>query len=318
MTGYDWRLLRAGAFKLDGGAMFGLVPRAVWSRAVEPDDRGRIPVQHNCLLLERAGHGPGPKLVVIEVGSGNKLDARSRDIFAMEDRSIVEALHEADCRPEDVGAVVVTHLHFDHAGGLTRRCRTGERPEWTGPGAGGESAVMRTFPNATIHVQEREWGDALAQRSVMTRTYFRDHLEPVREQIRLVDSPRPFPTGYVPDRDELPLLPLEYRTSDILPGLRVVLTPGHTWGQQAVLFQDTRQRTIVFVPDVMPTAAHVGAAYSLGYDVEPYTSMITRHWLLEEAATRDWLLVLDHEPGNPLRQARRNDRGWFDLIEVEA
>ncbi len=317
---YSWRLLRAGTFRLDGGSMFGLIPRSVWTRTMTPDDRGRITVQHNCLLLERSGPGPGPKLVLIEVGSGNKLDAKSKDIFALEDRCIIDALSEVNCRPENIDAVVVSHLHFDHAGGLTRLCAPGESPDWTppatGPAAGGPP-VKRTFPNATVHAQQREWTDALENRSVMTRTYFRDHLDPIQEQLRTSDSPRPFPTGYVPGRDELPMVPVYNRTTPLpgVPGVGVFLTPGHTWGQQAVTFKDTAGRTVVFVPDVMPTAAHVGAAYSLGYDVEPYTSMVSRHWLLAAAAASDWLLVLDHEPGNPVRRARANDKGWYSLTE---
>jgi len=103
---YSWRLLRAGRFKLDGGSMFGLVPRVVWSKTVQPDDRGRIGVQHNCLLLERSGQPggattglPAPKLAVIETGTGDKLDAKSKYIFALEDRSILNALQEVSCRP---------------------------------------------------------------------------------------------------------------------------------------------------------------------------------------------------------------------------
>jgi glyoxylase-like metal-dependent hydrolase (beta-lactamase superfamily II) len=326
MTTYSWRLLRAGRFKLDGGSMFGLVPRVVWQKAAPPDERGRIGVQHNCLLLERSGEGSAPhgqvqsglpmapKVVLIETGTGDKMDPKSRDIFELENRSILDALNEVDCRPEDIGAAVVTHLHFDHAGGLTRLAKPGEKPDWTGPGSAGEHGVKLTFPNATVHVQEREWADALANRSVMTRTYFRDHLEPMRGQVRTVDSPRPFVTGLTPERDELPRLPLEARETEVLPGISVFLVPGHTWGQQAVKFNDTRGRTIVFVPDVMPTVQHLGAAYSLGYDVEPYTSMVTRRWFLEEAARGDWLLVLDHEPGNPLQRVKRNERGWYDLV----
>lgn len=322
MTTYSWRLLRAGRFKLDGGSMFGLVPRVVWARAVQPDDRGRIEVQHNCLLLERQGPAePGafsPRLVVVETGSGDKMDPKSRDIFDLENRSILDALHEADCRPEDVEAAVVTHLHFDHAGGLTRLARAGETPDWTGPGSGGtDHGVKRTFPNAVVFTQQREWDDALANRSVMTRTYFRDHLEPLREQVRLIDSPRPFPIGFIPDRDMLPPAPVALRETPIAPGLSVFLVPGHTWGQQAIKFTDTRGRTVVFTPDVMPTVNHVGAAYNLGYDVEPYTSMVSRHWFLREAAAGNWLLVLDHEPGNPCLRVRANSKGWFDLVPDE-
>lgn len=331
MTIYSWRLLRAGAFRLDGGSMFGLIPRVVWSRTAPPDERGRIGVQHNCLLLEAKGAQPvgeggkaGPKLIVIEVGSGDKMDDKSRDIFSLERRSIVDALHEVDCRPEDVGAVVTTHLHFDHSGGLTRLCRPGETPDWHGPasctaGTRPDHGVKLTFPNAPVYTQLREWNDAIANKSVMTRTYFTDHLEPIKERLKLVDSPRPFPTGYTPGRDELPLTPIYNRATPLpgLPGISVFLAPGHTWGQQAILFKDPKGRTVVFTPDVMPTVNHLGAAYSLGYDVEPYTNMITRRWFLEAAVENDWFLVLDHEPGNPCQRVKRNDKGWYDLVADE-
>lgn len=317
MSVYSWRLLRAGEFRLDGGSMFGLIPRSVWSRHVPTDDRGRITVQHNCLLLEGGG-----RLALIEAGTGDKLDAKSKELFAMQDRSVLDALHEADCRPEDIHGVAVTHLHFDHAGGLTRLCRPGETPDWTGPASGMAGArpdhgVKRAFPYARVYAQQREWDDACANRSVMTRTYFADHLEPVREQLSLVDSPRAFAVGVIPDREAMPPMPVALRESALagLAGVSVFLTPGHTWGQQAIKFTDTKGRVVVFTPDVMPTAAHVGATYNLAYDVEPYTSMVTRRWFLAEAALNEWLLVLDHEPGNPVRRVRANDKGWYDLVE---
>lgn len=334
---YRWTLLRAGEFRLDAGSMFGLIPRAVWQKMAETDDRARLRVQHNCLLLERADQPPvgpassrspsdpprplypdAPQLVILEVGTGDKLDAKSRDIFALGDRSIADALHEADCRPEDIGAAFVSHLHFDHAGGLTRKPRPGESPDWSGEasafsGKPSTHPVKLNFPNAHLYVQAREWNDALANRSVMTRTYFRDHLEPLAERKRLIDSPRPFPTGYTPDRDETPRLTHEMRRTEVLPGLHTFLVPGHTWGQQAVEFTDTNGRTVVFTPDVLPTAAHLPAAASLAYDVEPYTSMISKRWFLQTAAERGWLLVLDHEPDNPCRRVKDDGKGWFTL-----
>lgn len=311
---YKWSLLRAGEFRLDGGSMFGLVPRVVWSKSVPVDERGRIRVQHNVLLLEGGG-----KRYVQEVGTGDKLDAKSKDIFAVEERTVVDALRERGVSPGDVDGVVVSHLHFDHAGGLTRLARGGESADWVGRGSAEEHGVKLTFPRAEVVVQEREWKDALANRSVMTRTYFRDHLEPLagevmKGRLRLVDSGRPFPTGYVPDRGELPRVPLEARTTEVFPGVRVFLVPGHTWGQQATMFEDDRGRTVVFTPDVMPTAAHVGAAYSLGYDVEAYTSMVSRGWFLHEAAERGWVLVLDHEAGHPVKRVRRKGE-WYELVD---
>lgn len=285
---WSWRLLRCGLFWLDGGGMFGVVPKPLWSRLITPDDRNRIPVQTNALLLEREG-----ALVVIEVGNGDKFGAKERDIYSMENRSVIDALHEAGARPEDVSTVIVSHLHFDHAGGLTRKPRQGEP----------ERAAL-TFPNARIVTQRQEWEDAIANRSTMSRTYLPDHLTPeVRERLQMVDSPDPQVAtaartgaergGAHTSPGAVPVFPC----TEVLPGIEVFRVPGHTWGQQAVKFTDTRGRTIVFTPDVMPTAHHAGAAYNMGYDVEPYVSMRVRMAFLEEARREKWLLAIDHEPG---------------------
>lgn len=326
-TRYRWTLLRAAEFRLDAGTMFGIIPRAVWSRTCTPDDRGRLQLNHNCLLLERADDVPAgcklpsPKLVLIEAGTGDKLDDKSRDLFAMQDRSILTALHEVNCSPADIGAVVVSHLHFDHAGGLSRLARAGETPDWTGPASSfgaprPDISCKRTFPAARVFAQRREWDDAIANRSTMTRTYFADHLQVIREQLTLFESPRAFPMGTTPDRGESPLVPQHARETEILPGVFAFLAPGHTWGQQAIRFVDTQGRHMVFTPDVLPTAWHLGQAYSIGYDVEPYTTQVTKTWLLSEAAARDWVLCLDHEAGDPLRRVRPNGKGWYDLAPM--
>jgi glyoxylase-like metal-dependent hydrolase (beta-lactamase superfamily II) len=120
----------------------------------------------------------------------------------------------------------------------------------------------------------------------------------------------------VPERIELPAEPLEARQTEVLPGIHIFLVPGHTWGQQAILFTDDRGRRVVFTPDIMPTVHHVGSTYNLAYDVEPYMSTVNRHWFLREAAARNWLLVLDHEPGNPCCTVRA-EGDWFSLVPAE-
>lgn len=291
--------------------MFGLIPRTIWSRAAPPDERNRITVSHNCLLLE----APDGWRVLIESGSGDKFDANMRSILDIGGRTVVDAVAEV-AAVDSVRHVVVSHLHFDHAGGLSRSARAGETPDWSDAAAG--LAVVRSFGDAEVVVQGREWRDAIANTSVMTRSYLPENLEPLRPVIRLVDSPSPFPSGYVPSRGERPPTPVEQRMTEVLPGIHVFLVPGHTWGQQAVLFTDDRHRTVVYVPDVMPTANHVGAAYSLAYDVEPYVTMITKGWFLDEAARRDWLLVLDHDPVTPCVRVRADGEGWYRLIPEPA
>ncbi len=325
--------------------MFGVIPRVVWSRMAEPDEKNRIELQHNCLLLEPVHPDGGPvegtpKRLLIEAGTGDKLDAKMSGIFGLDGRTVETAVRERGVDPAEIEGVIVTHLHFDHAGGLTRRCREGEEPDWVAmkPGAasGDDPRVKLTFPNAELVVQKREWIDARANDAVMTRTYYRDHLLPFeddgldfvdadgsrRPRLRTVESERPFPLNRKPSRGELPKTDVMSRRTEVYPGVWTFLVPGHTWGQQAVMFNDPEGNTVVFVPDVMPTKWHAGQTFSLSYDVEPYSSMITKHWLLHEAAERNWLLVLDHEPGDPLCRVRRNaetgEKAWFDLVDKDA
>ena len=317
---WSWKLLRAGRFLLDGGGMFGVIPRVVWSRAVEVDEANRVELSHNCLLLSRTTADGTAQHVLVEAGTGEKLDAKMSAIFGLEGRTIEHAITEAGVQPDDIDATIVTHLHFDHAGGLTRRVRIGETPHWNAENprdASGDSvSVRRTFPNAELIVQRREWNDAIANDAVMTRTYYRDHLLPMQNNVRLIDSPEPFPAGTIPHRDDLPETTIEARWTEVFPGIRVFRVPGHTWGQQAVMIDATDGNTLVFAADLLPTRHHIGAAYSLSYDVEPYTAMVTKRWFLTEAAKRDWLLVLDHDPGTALHRVRANDKGWFDLTEA--
>jgi len=316
---YTWQLLRTGPIRLDGGGMFGVIPRVLWSRGFSPDEQNRITLGQNSVLLRRADPGPGPHRLLIEVGSGDKFGPKMRKIYGLENRSIIDAVSEAGERCENIERVIVTHLHFDHAGGLTRKVRDGEAADWVRPGHDPDApaGVKRTFPNARIIVQRREWEDAIANRSVMTRTYLRDHLDPIRDQLDLVESPTPFDRVPVPDRSQSPSLPLRERETEVLSGIFVFLVPGHTWGQQAVRFTDDIGRQVVFTPDLMPTIHHVGAAYSLGYDVEPYITGVTKQWFLQDAVENDWLLVLDHEPGNPLQRVRLDGKGWHQLTPEE-
>jgi len=318
-TRYRWRLLRAGPLRLDGGSMFGVVPRVLWSKLTAPDESGRILLGHNCLLLERIGAGAGPRRILIETGSGDpqKFDAKTRGIFGLTDYWVKNAIEEAGLTCEQIDHVIVSHLHFDHAGGLTRRALPDEAPDWLPTNAPKDQGIKLTFPNAPITVQRREWEDALANRSVMTRTYLRENLEPIRERVQLIDAPPPFEANHLPQRDELPTTALKDRELRVLPGISVFLVPGHTWGQHAIRFTDENGHAVVFTPDVLPTANHVGAAYNMAYDVEPYISTVCRHWFLEETVVNDWMLVLDHEPSNPLQRVRRDGKGWYELTPTE-
>jgi len=275
MTTWNWQLLKAGAFRLDGGSMFGVVPKSIWSKLVEPDDHNRIPLQTNCLLLDN-----GSQKVIIETGFGDKWSDKERGFFELQRRTIVDALKEINVDPADIDYVIVTHLHFDHAAGLTTLDQSGE--------------PVSNFPNATIISQQTEWTDALANKSTMTRTYLRSHLDPVSSQIKLIDG-----------------------EDEVVDGLSVFPMLGHTWGQQAVRFND-REGMVCFPGDVMPTRNHVGLAYSMGYDQLPYENMQSKKKLLMRAAENNWRLVLDHEPDQPVVRVGNDPERSGRFITVPA
>jgi glyoxylase-like metal-dependent hydrolase (beta-lactamase superfamily II) len=266
--------LRNGSFKLDAGSMFGLIPKTVWSDWIDVDEHNRFTIQQNSLLLE----GEDGSLVLIEAGIGGKVTDRERSIYGLGDdyRAVHESVLAAGREPEDVSAVVLTHLHFDHAGGLTR--------------LDGSASPVVAFPNAEIIVQEREWKDAVANKSTMTKTYLKDHLtDGVAERLRVVPEDGP-------------------EEAQVLDDLWVLRTPGHTWGQQSVRFRcvggpDDRAdalagRVVCFVSDVMPTHWHARPTTNLAYDVEPYTSMLERTKLMERAIAEGWVLMPNHDPAD--------------------
>ncbi|MBK8916113.1 MAG: MBL fold metallo-hydrolase [Phycisphaerales bacterium] len=322
-------LISGGALSLDGGAMFGIIPKPLWTRSTPADPENRIRLACNCVLIETGG--PGARRALIETGHGTKYDAKERQMFAIDVQHwLLPGLSAAGCAPADVEDVILSHLHFDHAGGLTQRdepehapqsgslnagvsgatqsgssnAGASAAPQSSSPNAGASAAASRaeiatslrpTFPRARVHVQRREFDDARANFGIMTATYREENYTPIdaADAWRLLDG-----------------------DAEIIPGVRARPTPGHTRGHQSILIEG-RDRTAVYVGDVLPTAAHAGAAYNMAYDVLPLDNRDSKRALLSTAAERDWLLILDHEPTHPLVGVR-TDRRWFVLEPVSA
>jgi glyoxylase-like metal-dependent hydrolase (beta-lactamase superfamily II) len=272
--------LESGTQCLDGGAMFGVVPKPLWSRRITPDDRNRIPLAMRCLLIE---HPDG--LVLIDTGLGNKEDAKFRDIYGVDNagpggRTRLEAaLAETGVAPADVRWVINTHLHFDHAGG-----NTWEEQDQNGVAVGG---AKLTFPNATYVVQ---WGDLDFARHPNERTrasYLPHNFEPVAEagKWRLLHG-----------------------DVDVLPGVSVRVTPGHVPYHQSVLVRSGGE-TLFYLADVMPTRHHLPLPWIMGYDLEPLRTLESKRKLVREALEEEWLLFFEHDPDVVMGRVGEGEKG---------
>jgi glyoxylase-like metal-dependent hydrolase (beta-lactamase superfamily II) len=252
--------LDAGLQRLDGGAMFGVVPKPLWQRHIAPDERNRIPLALRCLLVE---HPDG--LVLVDTGIGNKEGARFLDIYGVENAGaagptrLEDALAAAGFRPDDVRWVINTHLHFDHAGGNTVRRADG--------------SVDLAFPEAFYVMQRRELDFAAHPNERTQASYLPPNFAPVAAsgRLRLVDG-----------------------ETEILPGIHLLPTPGHVPFHQSVVVRDGGEAAC-FLADLVPTAAHLPAPWIMGYDLEPLVTLATKKAVLGRAAREEWQLVFEHD-----------------------
>lgn len=248
----------AGMQRLDGGAMFGVVPKPLWERRIPADERNRIPLTMRCLLVE-ASHA----LVLIDTGAGNKESDKFHSIYGIENEGaptrLEDSIRAAGFLPEDVDIVLSTHLHFDHAGGNTVRRDDGE--------------VVPAFPQARYVVQEGELAFARRNNPRIRASYLPPNFEP------LVDA------GMVDLLDG---------DVEVTAGVSVRVTPGHTPYHQSVLIRDGGE-TLCYLADVCPTAAHVPLPWIMGYDVEPLITLESKQSLWEDALQEEWTLCFEHD-----------------------
>jgi glyoxylase-like metal-dependent hydrolase (beta-lactamase superfamily II) len=270
-------ILDGGQLWLDGGAMFGIIPKPLWSRLVEVDEANRIPLAMTCCLVETAG-----RRVLIETGAGvrAKYSEKEQGFFRLGEYWILDSLQAVGVERESIDFVIVTHLHFDHAGGGTM------------PKASDGAGYVVTFPNARYVVQRGEWEDATGGQAVMTGTYRPENLAPL---------------------EEAGVLSLVSGDAEIVPGVSVRRMPGHTPHHQGVVLESGDRRAVQ-PGDTMPTAAHVGLRHNMAYDLLPIDNMRSKEQLLRGGRDRSWRLLLGQDPGRVLWDIREDDRGRFSLL----
>jgi glyoxylase-like metal-dependent hydrolase (beta-lactamase superfamily II) len=246
-----------GYIRLDGGAMFGVVPKTLWSKRAAADDRNRIRMAMRPLLIRPAG---GP-LTIVDAGAGDKMDAKSQEIYGLDRAEPLDVtMGRAGVRAEDIELVIASHLHFDHAGGFTVRQ------------AGG--TLVPRFPNARYVVNRGEWEDATHPHERNRASYFAENYVPLLE------------AGVVDFMDG---------DGEVLPGVRVRRTGGHTrWHQMIEI--ESGGRTAVFTADLMPTTAHVDVPWIMAYDLYPMETLEFKRGFVREAVEREYLIFFEHDP----------------------
>lgn len=269
-------VLDGGSLRLDGGAMFGIIPKPLWSRRTPSDEQNRISLACNCVFAEFEG---SDRRLMVETGVGPKMSDKEQAFFAVDPSLWLGAtLQQLDIPRNSITDIALTHLHFDHAGGLTYGS-----PEDAAP----------TFPRAKVHVQKRELEDARANFAIMTRSYNEENFAPLDG----CDAWRTL------DGEQL-----------IIPRVRALPSFGHTRGHQSILFEG-KGRKALFIGDTLPTMAHIGAAYNMAFDLMPLENRDIKQKLLARAAEENWLLILPHEIATPVCEVRK-DGDWFQLTPV--
>jgi glyoxylase-like metal-dependent hydrolase (beta-lactamase superfamily II) len=281
--------LNGGYQLLDGGAMFGVVPKPLWQKRIPADDRNRIPLALRCLLVETPD-----ALVLIDNGAGNKESAKFIDIYGLDNRSsdparwptrLEESLAAAGFAADDVDVKIDSHLHFDHAGGNT--CIEGGGGGEGGGGVGrgvsdardaraatASSSFRLSFQRARYVAQRGEFVWAHSRNERIQASYLGHNFDPVMEsgRLELVDG-----------------------EPEIVPGIRMLRTPGHTPNHTSILVQ-SEDESACFLADLIPTTAHLPLPWIMGYDVEPLVTLETKRSLLARARREQWLLVFEHDP----------------------
>jgi glyoxylase-like metal-dependent hydrolase (beta-lactamase superfamily II) len=253
---FDIHGVRDGFFYLDGGAMFGVVPKPIWTKLLPADESNRIRMGLNSILIKT-----DKELILVDTGVGSLIPPKFYEYYAIErDPDLFDSLMEIGFSPEDITIVINTHLHFDHCGGNTTKNAKGD--------------IVPTFPNAEYVIQKGEWEYALNPHFRDKVSYFSDHFLPLKEhgQLRLIDGKK-----------------------EITRGVCVELMPGHTSFHQGVKVQSGEER-LVFFGDMVPTSAHLGLGYIASYDLFPVTTLETKALFFEKAVSENWIIAFDHDP----------------------
>jgi len=252
----ELQLFNIANFKVDGGAMFGVVPKALWSRVYQSDENNLIDLTLRSLVVETGGH-----VILIDTGWGDKQDEKFfRHVYLHDGEGLIEGLRNRNYKPEDITDVFLTHLHADHCGGGVKKNSTGDGYELT-------------FPEATYHVSRKQWEWA------------------VKNNVREADA---FPEENILPIEQSGHLNLVDEEGELFPGFFVRMCFGHTPGLMIpeIKYKD---KTLVYTGDLIPTVAHIPVIWNMSYDIESLKTIEEKERLLKEAFEHGYILVFQHD-----------------------
>ena len=256
--------------------MFGVVPKVLWEKCCPADDRNRIALSLTCLLIRAHGRN-----VLVDTGLGDKVDHKFTEMFGVERTpTLLQSLKQHGLGPDDIHLVINTHLHFDHAGG-----NTSER----------NGALEPAFPKARYVVQRGEYQDAVRPNERTRASYRAENITPpaMAKHWEFVEG-----------------------DTELLPGVSVMVTPGHTPHHQSIKV-DSGGQVALFLGDVIPTVSHLPLPYIMGYDLSPLQTLETKRWLLQRAYEERWLLVFEHDPQLQMGYVHKDVDGRYYLSPLD-
>lgn len=266
--------IEAGNFKLDGGAMFGVVPKSLWSRVKTPDENNMCSWSMRCMLIDY-----GDRRVLIDTGMGNKQSDKFFGFYyPFGEHTLLGSLKEKGYAPEDITDVFLTHLHFDHCGGAVQK--------------DGEGGYRTTFPNARYWSTKDHWDWAINPNARERASFLKENILPIEESGQL----------HFVERDG------RWSREEIFPNFRVFFADGHTESQM-IPYITYRGKTMVYAADLLPSTAHIPMPYVMGYDVRPLKTLEDKGLFLEAAADENHVIFLEHDIDNECCTVHRTEKG---------
>lgn len=282
--------IETGNFKLDGGAMFGVVPKSMWNKLNPSDENNMCSWAMRCLLIE-----DGDKLILVDNGIGNKQDEKFFGHYYLHgDFSLEKSLAQYGFSKDDITDVVLTHLHFDHCGGSIER--NGDK-------------LSTTFKNATYWSNKTHWNWAVNPNDREKASFLKENILPIQEsgQLKFIEEVKE--TNHAAKTiKEVANNPLQTIQSDILTDISFKIVNGHT---DAMMLPQIKykDKTIVFMADLLPSAAHVPIPYVMAYDMFPLTTLQEKKSFLNEAVANDYILFFEHDVHNECGNLQQTEKG---------